>query len=757
MTAGGRLRDLTVGGRLVLNGVEWRVEAIEPQLGRFRLLHEDGRREERTIRWLIQHPDVRQLGGRPPGQQQRAAEQPRSRTDLTETRLKQAMIRAEHVREAATGFRDGHPSRARPGEPRPAYDPDRTTLTQRRRAKVDELGAMPAHEAEMLGLKGLGLRTLQGLTALEGESLLLACADGRWTRRRIGHPSVTEEIRQAIFAVRKECGSRSRIGMRAKHRLLHQYVCETFPDFPVDKVPSRWTLARVWEEWFGPGGDRQRYLRTAEAAVEAGVGRRFVVHRPGQVLALDSTPLPVQLRETVFGEPVTATLTLGLDLFTHSLPAFRLTLGSDTSVDVAMLLRDVMTPLPMREGWGEDMAWPYPGVPAEIITEFAGHEVAGLPFFAPETVTTDHGGPYKNHDLVEAERELGCNILPARVLRQTDKFAVERVFCAIKTLLFEHLLGFTGTDVADRGADPEADAVLTLTQMEHLIATWIVRIWQTRKLGEYAPVWGPGEDHSPNSLFAVAMQQGGWSMQIPAPELYYKVLRKHHVKIHPRRGVKILGLWYHADVLEQDRFRGPSGRGGKHAGKWVVHSDRRDRRQVFLQDPDDHDTWHTLHWTGLPPEGEVPAFSDTSVTDLLEHVRRHGLAPRSEEELLPVLVDLLTATAPVNQWPTQKTRKGKTPGGKRGRSARAREDSRGRTAAADRAAGGPPAAEEAAPTALPGIERAVDASRRRRREAAQRREPVAPPLLDDVLRRRSLFLLPGGLDEGAPTTAGEGA
>ncbi|MET8808676.1 hypothetical protein [Streptomyces sp. NPDC004546] len=34
----------------------------------------------------------------------------------------------------------------------------------------------------------------------------------------------------------------------------------------------------------------------------------------------------------MFGEPVTATLTLGLDLFTHSLPAFRLTLGSDTSI-----------------------------------------------------------------------------------------------------------------------------------------------------------------------------------------------------------------------------------------------------------------------------------------------------------------------------------------------------------------------------------------------------------------------------------------
>jgi hypothetical protein len=39
-------------------------------------------------------------------------------------------------------------------------------------------------------------------------------------------------------------------------------------------------------------------------------------------------------------------------------------------------------------GWGEDMD---PGVPAAVVAEFAGHRVAGLPFFAPETVTVDHG------------------------------------------------------------------------------------------------------------------------------------------------------------------------------------------------------------------------------------------------------------------------------------------------------------------------------------------------------------------------------
>ena len=168
---------------------------------------------------------------------------------------------------------------------------------------------------------------------------------------------------------------------------------------------------------------------------------------------------------------------LALDVCTHSLCAFRLTLVSDTSVDVAMLLRDVMMPLPMRPEWGEDLEWPYPGIPAAVVAEFAGHKVAGLPFFTPETVTTDHGSVYRNHHLVEVQRVIGCNILPARVLRPTGKAACERAFGVCRQLLFEHLIGYTGVDAADRGADPAADAMLTMEEMEHLIATWIVVVF----------------------------------------------------------------------------------------------------------------------------------------------------------------------------------------------------------------------------------------------------------------------------------------
>jgi hypothetical protein len=88
----------------------------------------------------------------------------------------------------------------------------------------------------------------------------------------------------------------------------------------------------AWLEWFGPGGTRHRYVRAAEAVTPSLV--HVVVHRPGQVVALDTTPLPAKVRDGMFGEPASVHLPLALDLFTHSLVAFRLTLASDTAVDV---------------------------------------------------------------------------------------------------------------------------------------------------------------------------------------------------------------------------------------------------------------------------------------------------------------------------------------------------------------------------------------------------------------------------------------
>ncbi|GAA3085765.1 hypothetical protein GCM10020000_85300 [Streptomyces olivoverticillatus] len=297
-------------------------------------------------------------------------------------RLELVELRMAHLLEVATGFRSGDPLRPGPDEPKPEYDPDTTTLTARRRAKVAELRAMDRQQAKLLGLDAVSLHTLMRWETSRRRFGLIGCADDRWLREGGGHPTITEEVREAILAVREETLHGAKVSMRTKDRMIRQYVREVFNSEDADtdetskptvKVPSYRTLCRVWKEWFGSGGARQRYARSAELPMKNG---HVVVHRPGQVVALDTTVLPVMVRDGVFGDPVKPHLTIALDTYTHSLVAFRLTLVSDTSVDVAMLLRDVAMPLPMRADWGDELEWPYPGLPAAVVSEFAGHKVA---------------------------------------------------------------------------------------------------------------------------------------------------------------------------------------------------------------------------------------------------------------------------------------------------------------------------------------------------------------------------------------------
>ena len=655
--------------------------------------------------------------------------------DLTDQQLAWLSCRVAHVLEAETGFRRGSVLEAADGEPRAQYDPAVTNVGQRRRAKVAELRAL-GEQAGLLGLAHVSERTLERFAAAYEREGVFGLIDRRWVRCCGGHPSLSPAVLEALEAVHTETLHRSRISMRTRDRMVRQFVAAAHG--PHVEVPCYDTLRRAWTEMFGAGGGRQRYVRSAAVARETASGVHVVVRRPGQVLAVDTTPLPVKMREEVFGEPVSAQLLIALDIYTHTLAGFRLTLVSDTSVDVAMLLRDAATPTRMRPGWGAELAWRYPGIPAEHLEALAGYPLAALPFFLPETVTTDHGGAYKNHHLVSAQRTLGVNILPSRVLRPTDKAACERAFSTLTSLLFEHLLGYQGRDSAERGVDVEDDAVLTAEQLEELISRWSVAVWQNRVLGEAAPAWDPGGRCSPNTLFAACAAQGGYAPRILPPSAFYDLLPAHHVKIHGRRGVKIKGLWYDGPGL--DPYRGQlSARGGRHKGLWVVRRDPRDRRFVFFADPDG--SYHALRWNGLgPDDGEVPAFSDARVQAVLAQARAAGLAPRSDAELLPVLFDLLVDVGQgVEAWPTRsrETRRA-------ARKAAVRERAGARAAEADRAGSAVPAHSATAPPDLAG---AIDAERRRRREQAVVSRPTPPTPLGEAASRRSLLQVPAGFED----------
>jgi hypothetical protein len=128
--------------------------------------------------------------------------------------------------------------------------------------------------------------------------------------------------------------------------------------------------------------------------------------------------------------------------------------------------------------------------------------------------------------------------------------------------------------------------------------------------------------------------------------------------------------------------------------------------------------WHPFPWTGMPPVGQLPAFGDARVRDLLKRADACGLKPKSDTELLPVLLELTGSKIPGSQWPTQLKKSQRTE--------HAREVIQGKAAAADDS---------------------LDAERCRRREAAVPVTPKPPSLLGASFRERSVFLLPED-DEG---------
>jgi hypothetical protein len=139
----------------------------------------------------------------------------------------------------------------------------------------------------------------------------------------------------------------------------------------------------------------------------------------------------------------------------------------------------------------------------------------------------------------------------------------------------------------------------------------------------------------------------------------------------------------------------------------------------------------------------LPA-SPTQRTPVSLDQRHRGTPPRTDAELLPVLLELLGSAIPVEQWPTQLT--------KRERRTHSCRTAQSQATAADRGSADPPAHEV---TRLPEqartVTEAVDADRRHRREAAIRPESAdtVPPRLGTSLRNRRLFLLPPDEDEVA--------
>ncbi|MEV4921630.1 Mu transposase C-terminal domain-containing protein [Streptomyces roseoverticillatus] len=455
-------------------------------------------------------------------------------------------------------------------------------------------------------------------------------------------------------------GTLGRFQRRVQNRLDTQYGPGTVT------LPSRATFHR-WvslllknRHTFGDATTRRTLAHQPDRMFQP-----LVAHRPGEIVMMDTTPLDVRAYDPETDTTSAVELTIALDLATRSLLAWRITPVGTTSFDVGLLLADMMTPEPMRPGWADRLRYDMSRIPLPRRLDYRQRlaEGAARPVVIPETLIIDHGRPFDSDVVHRACTRLGVNLQLGRKGKPTDKPQVEAAFATIRTQFAQHVAGYKGYNVSQRGKDPDQAARWSIADLDDLFAEYVVAVYQRRHHQGLIVPGFPDYRMSPNEAYALAVTRSGYVACPTDPTLYYELMPIQWRTIQPY-GIEYRNLTYDAPILYRYR-RATSPYPG---GKWPVRTDPRNLLHAYFQDPDDG-KWHVLRWTHALDD-QTP-FTDVTLREALRLVIARGRDPKDQEEVARALADLNNRTDAPESWTTTDRRR------------RARDAERARSAVRD--------------------------------------------------------------------------
>ena len=496
----------------------------------------------------------------------------------------EARERAAHVREVLTGYRSGTASVAAPGEPRACYLPHLTK------------GARVGAKAKQLNI---GKRTLLRWISRyekEGETGLLpnlAVETAPISRR-------FELFTQFALDIMREQVDKSRptkdfVFRHAKARLIGTYGADVVP------IPSKTRAYEILSEL-----NKLCPLFTLSTKRNRDIAERPVMPygklhpaRPGEYLLMDTTPLDVFALDPHTLRWVGVQLTVAMDWYSRCITGLRLSPVSTKAIDAAAVLYQSFRPVPAGRDWPAEAVWPPHGVPRSVLVEADALDLASVfaanPAVVPETLVVDHGKIYVGEHLTSACRRLGISIQPARVRVAHDKGPVERFFRTVREGFLLELPGYKGPDLYSRGVFPEREAVFFIDELEALLREWIAAVYHRR------PHDGIGETGlwalrmSPAQMFEHGVTRAGYLEAPREPYLAYHFL-----------AVEWRTIQHYGFEIDRRYYRGPGLQGyaagetspfQERGGRWPVHVDPDDVRQVYFFDRKNTNQWHPLAWT----------------------------------------------------------------------------------------------------------------------------------------------------------------
>jgi hypothetical protein len=372
-----------------------------------------------------------------------------------------------HVREVESG----EPLEAG-GAVRPEYDPARRSMAEREAAKADEL---------RVAGQAASVATVRRMRARYRQQGVWGLVDQRATRGRsqvgLADPRVVETVLAVLEANKpRSDGTLSRLRTQVGWALEEKFGPDAVP------LPPQSTFNRLARALAEPGklldSALRRKTRTSRPQPPFAP---TVALRPGELVMLDSTPLDVLvvLDDGVIGR---CELTIALDVATRTIAAAVLRPVGSSTVDAALLLALMATPLSMRPGWDQALAMRRSVIPYErLVTLDARLEhAAARPVIMPEMIVVDQGRVFVSTSFVAACGSLGISFQPVPPANGPAKGGVERTFESVNTQFCQYVAGYTGSNVTQRGSSVADEACWTLPQLQDLLDEWIVAGWQHR-------------------------------------------------------------------------------------------------------------------------------------------------------------------------------------------------------------------------------------------------------------------------------------
>lgn len=401
--------------------------------------------------------------------------------------------------------------------------------------------------------------------------------------RKVRHTSVAGRTDPRVVALLEEeiagqanltTGTRSRAIMRVEHAAKDN-------GWP---VPSRATLYRVLSNLerdrspFGAATTRRSKANRPDRAW----GTRHP-QRPGELVEIDSTPLDLMV---IYPDGSTGRIdvTAAIDIATRTVLTVITRPVATKAVDAAVLLARAMTPLTMQPGWPDSLAYSRSILPAGMLPDDADvhAQIAAKPVIVPESITMDRGKAFKSTTFISACERLQINLTLAAPRTPTDKPHIESFFRGLRTGFVQHLAGYVGPTVVQRGKDPAAQAHWTMSEVQNLLDMWVAGVYQNRPQDGLRVAAMPKRRLSPNEMYATLASVAPQAAVTFERDDYIALLPLAYRTIQPY-GVNFDGLHYTAPELAE--YRGmSSGLPAPANGKWEIRYDPHRMNVIWVRD-----------------------------------------------------------------------------------------------------------------------------------------------------------------------------